>query len=72
MAARTKNRQKKKQKKKNKNKKKQQQQQQQQQTLKALDQWTDFKIISLKCSLNDSLPKLLNPFRSTEQDGRHS
>ena len=29
--------------------------------------WTDFEILSQKCSLGDSLPKLLKRFRSAEQ-----
>ena len=35
-------------------------------------QWADFKIISQKCSLDDSLLKLLKWFGSAEQNGRQS
>ena len=31
-----------------------------------------YEIISLECSLDDCLPKLLKPFRSIEQEGRQS
>ena len=34
--------------------------------------WPNFKNISQECFLGDSLPKLLKPFRSDEQDGRPS
>ena len=30
----------------------------------------DFEIIIQECSLGDCLPKLLEPFRSVEQNGR--
>ena len=36
------------------------------------NQWMDFEIISLECSLGDPLPKLLKPFRSDEQVGCQS
>ena len=38
--------------------------------LPLLNQCTDFEIISQKCSLANPLPKLLNWFRSVEQNGR--
>ena len=34
--------------------------------------YTDFEIFLQEGSLGDPLPKLLKPFRSVEQDGRHS
>ena len=37
-----------------------------------LNPWTEFEIISQECCLGNCLPKLLKPFRSIEQDGRHS
>ena len=40
--------------------------------LRLLNQCIDFEIIIQECSLSDSLPKLLKPFRSIEQDGRQS
>ena len=40
--------------------------------LNVLNQWMDFEIISQECSLSDSLPTLLKPFRSDEQNGCQS
>ena len=37
-----------------------------------LNYWTNFKIISHKCSPEAPLPKLLKWFRSAEQNGRQS
>ena len=37
-----------------------------------LNQWMDFEIISQECSLDNPLPKLLEPFRWVEQDVRQS
>ena len=40
--------------------------------LRLLNQSIDFEMIIQECSLGDCLPKLLKPYRSTEQDDRQS
>ena len=40
--------------------------------LLCLNQFMDFAILAQDGSLSDPLPKFLKPFRSVEQDDRHS